>query len=157
MWEEGDGLFDLFNNGLDGDSDDDVPQCLPTAKFNAAITDARPITNFVGLLNLCVYPFPSRFSFPSGATCYLNSLLQALYMTPEFRQGIYELIPDEVSQDVTPTQVVTPVVDQEEKVKSKLFLVAESLGKFIRNGISRAFGCGCPTQVSGCKSSSPTH
>jgi ubiquitin C-terminal hydrolase len=24
-----------------------------------------------------------------GATCYMNSLLQALYMTPEFRQFIY--------------------------------------------------------------------
>ena len=25
-----------------------------------------------------------------GATCYLNSLLQALYMTPEFRLFIYQ-------------------------------------------------------------------
>lgn len=25
-----------------------------------------------------------------GATCYLNSLIQSLYMTPEFRRGIYK-------------------------------------------------------------------
>ena len=25
-----------------------------------------------------------------GATCYLNSLLQTLYMAPEFRRGVYE-------------------------------------------------------------------
>lgn len=25
-----------------------------------------------------------------GATCYMNSLLQTLYMTPEFKQAIYE-------------------------------------------------------------------
>ena len=25
-----------------------------------------------------------------GATCYINSLLQTLFMTPEFREGIYE-------------------------------------------------------------------
>jgi hypothetical protein len=36
---------------------------------------------FVGLLNL-------------GATCYLNSLLQAMYLTPELRSAIYA-VPDE--------------------------------------------------------------
>ena len=26
-----------------------------------------------------------------GATCYLNSLIQSLYMTPEFRSAIYKV------------------------------------------------------------------
>lgn len=27
-----------------------------------------------------------------GATCYLNSLIQALYMTPSLREGLYKLV-----------------------------------------------------------------
>ena len=30
-----------------------------------------------------------------GATCYLNSLLQSLYMTPEFRAALYQWTYDE--------------------------------------------------------------
>ena len=32
-----------------------------------------------------------------GATCYLNSLLQACYMTPEFRGGLYSVDPGELN------------------------------------------------------------
>ena len=32
-----------------------------------------------------------------GATCYLNSLLQACYMTPEFRGGLYSVDPSELN------------------------------------------------------------
>ena len=32
-----------------------------------------------------------------GATCYLNSLLQAFYLTPEFRAGLYALPSHEVA------------------------------------------------------------
>ena len=31
-----------------------------------------------------------------GATCYLNSLLQSLYMSPEFRRGIYAVNPEDL-------------------------------------------------------------
>lgn len=44
--------------------------------------DVRASSKFVGLEN-------------QGATCYLNSLLQALYLTPELREGLYCLDPNE--------------------------------------------------------------
>ena len=34
-----------------------------------------------------------------GATCYLNSLLQSLFFTPELRDGIYALTADELGTD----------------------------------------------------------
>ena len=44
-----------------------------------------------------------------GATCYLNSLLQSLYMTPEFRAGLYEWTYDEAKdgpkEDCIPYQL----------------------------------------------------
>jgi len=57
-------------------------------------TDSKNIVikrkqQFVGLLN-------------QGATCYLNSLLQALYFTFEFRYGLYEMTEEELgSNDMT--------------------------------------------------------
>eukprot|EP00483_Globobulimina_turgida_P011269 UN11291 len=40
-------------------------------------------SSFVGLKN-------------QGATCYLNSLIQTLFLTPEFRQELFSLTPNEV-------------------------------------------------------------
>ena len=57
-----------------------------TAKSKAANTlpvmpaEKRAESGFVGLQN-------------QGATCYLNSLLQSLYMTPELRSGVFSVNP----------------------------------------------------------------
>lgn len=55
----------------------DFPSSFPAHK--------QPRSNFAGIMN-------------QGATCYLNSLLQSLYMTPEFRNAVYRW--DPASADV---------------------------------------------------------
>ena len=45
--------------------------------------DPRDPLGFVGLQN-------------QGATCYLNSLIQVMYMTPELRDGLYKVDPLEL-------------------------------------------------------------
>lgn len=57
--------------------------------FNNAVTwDSRKETGFVGFKN-------------QGATCYMNSLLQTLYMVSAFRKAVYNMpIPDEGSENL---------------------------------------------------------
>ena len=50
-------------------------------------SDPRMKSGFVGLRN-------------QGATCYLNSLIQAMYMTPELRFGLYSVNPTELGADI---------------------------------------------------------
>ena len=53
------------------------------ASYHAAPAAARSASGFVGLDN-------------QGATCYMNSLLQTWYMTPEIRQALYRLDPESI-------------------------------------------------------------
>jgi len=82
-------LFDDegLGEGEEGDSDDPGPGFLlctgpktpPSARPRAAIRGEKELA---GLKN-------------QGGTCYLNSLLQVLYMLPEFKSAIYSLDPEE--------------------------------------------------------------
>jgi hypothetical protein len=38
--------------------------------------------------------------FHRGATCYLNSLIQSMYMTPELREGMFSIDPVELGVDL---------------------------------------------------------
>lgn len=65
-----------------------APPPLPALEYGAATA-----TSTNGSLCRQLSPEPSRKKFVGlvnqAMTCYLNSLLQALFMTPEFRQAIY--------------------------------------------------------------------
>ena len=84
--KEHDYLFDMKRTQeLDGWSSS-PSCCYPSApthsSFTAEISNSAVRTGagskLTGLSN-------------QGATCYMNSLLQSLYMTPEFRQAVYEM------------------------------------------------------------------
>eukprot|EP01117_Protostelium_nocturnum_P014439 TRINITY_DN5491_c0_g1_i1.p1 TRINITY_DN5491_c0_g1~~TRINITY_DN5491_c0_g1_i1.p1 ORF type:complete len:1424 (-),score=574.98 TRINITY_DN5491_c0_g1_i1:1578-5423(-) len=79
--------FDSFRNSSMGDSGDDDLSTFQRSTFSnnsrTSYFNSTPSTpkipvpeGLIGLQN-------------QGATCYLNSLIQALYMTPEFRRMIY--------------------------------------------------------------------
>eukprot|EP01083_Nonionella_stella_P266019 900412_1 len=55
---------------------DDKPTTAKLPFYTGDMVDKSP-TGFTGLLN-------------QGATCYLNSLIQSLFMTPELREAVFE-------------------------------------------------------------------
>lgn len=73
---------DLFANS--GDDDKDVAastsNCYTNKNSIPNPPEKRNASGFAGLSN-------------QGATCYLNSLLQILFMTPELRKGLYAIDP----------------------------------------------------------------
>ena len=57
-----------------------------SVKMKAPPKSRKSNNNFVGLLN-------------QGSTCYLNSLIQTLFMTPEFRSKLYKLDEEELGYE----------------------------------------------------------
>jgi uncharacterized UBP type Zn finger protein len=67
---------------------------------NASTYAVRPASpragTFVGLQN-------------QGATCYLNSLIVSLYMTPEIRRGLYKLTPEDLVVPLSTAEIAVEV------------------------------------------------
>ncbi|XP_071791463.1 ubiquitin carboxyl-terminal hydrolase 47-like [Asterias amurensis] len=68
-----------------------VDTCAPFTDYNysyASSVTSKSESGYVGLIN-------------QAMTCYLNSLLQTLYMTPEFRNALYRWCFDDSIEDAT--------------------------------------------------------
>eukprot|EP00475_Leptophrys_vorax_P005152 TRINITY_DN13100_c0_g2_i1.p1 TRINITY_DN13100_c0_g2~~TRINITY_DN13100_c0_g2_i1.p1 ORF type:complete len:769 (-),score=208.22 TRINITY_DN13100_c0_g2_i1:1412-3718(-) len=77
-----------FNN-LSDDNDADLAAVLAATAVPEVNEHARQASGFVGILN-------------QGATCYMNSLLQTLYMTPSFRHALYQLTAEDLGHKLKP-------------------------------------------------------
>ncbi|KAL3275293.1 hypothetical protein HHI36_020060 [Cryptolaemus montrouzieri] len=69
---------EVFNRGSEFYNNDPLPSLTSDDEYGLATQGPSNVDtiNYVGLVN-------------QAMTCYLNSLLQALYMTPEFRNALY--------------------------------------------------------------------
>ncbi len=117
------GTYPPRRNGISADSATSMGLVLPTSYGSSSSNyDEEENTGFVGLIN-------------QAMTCYLNSLLQTLYMTPEFRNGIYrwkstETFEDETSKKNIPLQL------------QRLFLNLQTSNKksIQTHGLTKSFG-----------------
>ncbi|KAG7401031.1 Ubiquitin carboxyl-terminal hydrolase 47 [Phytophthora boehmeriae] len=69
-------LTTYSSSGFEGPYDSTGYTSNGGSSYSSAGGYSRPRNAFTGLSN-------------QGATCYMNSLLQSMFMTPEFRQGLY--------------------------------------------------------------------
>ncbi|CAH0493884.1 unnamed protein product [Peronospora farinosa] len=69
-------LTTYSSSGLDGLYESSGNTSSESSNYSSSGVYHRPRKAFTGLSN-------------QGATCYMNSLLQSMFMTPEFRQGLY--------------------------------------------------------------------
>ncbi|XP_064647574.1 ubiquitin carboxyl-terminal hydrolase 40-like [Lineus longissimus] len=75
----------MFSMLFDEDSSDVAATGCSNRPTNDAPPPSRPSHRFCGILN-------------QGATCYLNSLLQTLFLTPEFRDALFALGTNELGR-----------------------------------------------------------
>ena len=62
--------------------------CPPMIILIVAYYDALLFTAHINLLYLTHTPYESILS--PGATCYLNSVIQTMFMTPDFRRAVFK-------------------------------------------------------------------
>jgi Ubiquitin carboxyl-terminal hydrolase len=64
-----------------------------------------------------------------GATCYLNSLLQAMYMTPELRRGLYAIDPEELGLSAQEALEAAAAANTEEPMPASTVDAVKPKGK----------------------------
>ncbi|KAA3675624.1 ubiquitin carboxyl-terminal hydrolase 47 [Paragonimus westermani] len=98
----------------------DYPNVNQPGDFSGGASDLAPTAVFAGLIN-------------SGMTCYMNSLLQTLFMTPEFRNALYLW-----RFEGTSTEAVTSIPYQLQRLFVQLYTTKSAAVS--TNGVTTSFG-----------------
>ncbi|KAF5400741.1 hypothetical protein PHET_05778 [Paragonimus heterotremus] len=98
----------------------ECPNANQTGDFAGGVSDLAPTAVFAGLIN-------------SGMTCYMNSLLQTLFMTPEFRNALYLW-----RFEGTSTEAVTSIPYQLQRLFVQLYTTKSTAVS--TNGVTTSFG-----------------
>eukprot|EP00752_Nemacystus_decipiens_P001274 g1270.t1 len=120
---------------------EEIGDPAPAAQQGEEEVLGRAESGFVGLDN-------------QGATCYLNALLQAIYMTPELRHGLYAVDPKDLGGDkyeaereqdrenekarLAKERARLKKHEKEGKIQPNPEIVKQLLGMFSENGARRA-------------------
>ncbi|KAF8566880.1 hypothetical protein P879_05875 [Paragonimus westermani] len=98
----------------------EYPNANQPGDFSGGASDLAPTAVFAGLIN-------------SGMTCYMNSLLQTLFMTPEFRNALYLW-----RFEGTSTEAVTSIPYQLQRLFVQLYTTKSTAVS--TNGVTTSFG-----------------
>lgn len=111
--------FGTGGSGLIGYGSDKALKAVSSGFIAEKYADKSP-TGFVGLVN-------------QGATCYLNSFLQMLYMTPAYREAVFT-----DSRDADSGMKQHAIVRELERLFGRLALT--DMPATTTNGLTRSFG-----------------
>ncbi|ETW00119.1 hypothetical protein H310_07533 [Aphanomyces invadans] len=105
----GGGLVETVDDDFDGyDDDDTVNTSAIILHPTQGATTSTVATSTHSSWNYTIEPQLFRGLSNQGATCYMNSLLQSLYMTPEFRHQLYQSVTTRDHDDATDLETNIP-------------------------------------------------